>query len=94
MVQLIGERHNVVCISQYFEAYREELPGLWFHEYEGLEKVRVDYPIPGSGRYIVSPAQPQPGKKPASESGCCAKYLQLQIPNSSSIQVRYLLTTF
>ena len=40
-----------VCISrmekQYFEAYREKLPGLWFHEHEGLERVRVDSPIPG-----------------------------------------------
>ena len=47
-MQLIGERHNVVCISHYFEAYREKLPSLWFHEHEGLERVRVDYPIPGS----------------------------------------------
>jgi hypothetical protein len=37
-----------VCISHYFEAYREKLPSLWFHEHEGLERVRVDYPIPGS----------------------------------------------
>ena len=66
MVQLIGERHNVVCISQmekhYFEAYREKLPGLWFYEHEGLERV--------------------------------PNILQPQIPNTSSIQVRYLLTTF
>ena len=91
MVQLIGERHNVVCISQYFEAYREELPGLWFHEYEGLEKVRVDYPIPGSGRYIVSPAQPQPGQKPASESGCFASNPEY-FKHSGKISVDNLLS--
>jgi len=59
VVQLIGERHNGVWSTQiekqYQDKYGEKLPSLWFQEVEAINRIRVDCPIPGSGRYIVFP---------------------------------------
>jgi len=59
VVELIGERHNGVWSTQiekqYQDKYEEKLPSLWFQEVEAINRIRVDCPIPGSGRYIVFP---------------------------------------
>lgn len=59
VVQLIGERQNGVWSTQiekqYQDKYGEKLPSLWFQEVEAINRIRVDCPIPGSGRYIVFP---------------------------------------
>jgi len=62
VVELIGERHNGVWSTQiekqYQDKFGEKLPSLWFQEVEAINRIRVDCPIPGSGRYIVFPVQP------------------------------------
>ena len=59
VVQLIGDRQNGVWAAgieaQYTERWGEKLPSLWFQEVEAAARIRVDCPIPGSGRYIVFP---------------------------------------
>ena len=59
VVNLIGERQNGVWSTQiekqYQDKYGEKLPSLWFQEVEAINRIRVDCPIPGSGRYIVFP---------------------------------------
>merc|ERR1719481_1051916 len=61
VVELIGERHNGVWSTQiekqYQDKFGEKLPSLWFREVEAINRIRVDCPIPGSGRYIVFPIQ-------------------------------------
>ena len=59
VVELIGDRQNGVWAAgvetQYSERFKEKLPSLWFQEVEAAGRIRVDCPIPGSGRYIVFP---------------------------------------
>ena len=59
VVELIGDRQNGVWAAgietQYAERFNEKLPSLWFQEVEAAGRIRVDCPIPGSGRYIVFP---------------------------------------
>ena len=59
VVELIGERQNGVWSTQiekqYQDKFGEKLPSLWFQEVEAINRIRVDCPIPGSGRYIVFP---------------------------------------
>ena len=59
VVQLIGDRQNGVWSTQiekqYQDMFGERLPSLWFQEVEAINRIRVDCPIPGSGRYIVFP---------------------------------------
>jgi len=59
VVELIGDRQNGVWSAgieaQYVEKFGEKLPSLWFQEVEAVGRIRVDCPIPGSGRYIVFP---------------------------------------
>ena len=61
VVELIGERQNGVWSTQiekqYQDLFGEKLPSLWFQELEAINRIRVDCPIPGSGRYIVFPVQ-------------------------------------
>ena len=75
VVELIGERHNGVWSTQiekqYQDQYGEKLPSLWFQEVEAISRIRVDCPIPGSGRYIVFPctqAAPAPAPPRAESS--------------------------
>merc|ERR1712155_498914 len=72
VVELIGERQNGVWSTQiekqYQDKFGEKLPSLWFQEVEAINRIRVDCPIPGSGRYIVFPctqAAPAPAPAPA-----------------------------
>ena len=59
------------------DKYLEKLPSLWFQEVEAVGRIRVDCPIPGSGRYIVFPLlqaqQPQ-----RSEASPEASFSQMQ----------------
>ena len=59
VVTLIGDRQNGVWSTQiekqYQDMFGEKLPSLWFQEVEAINRIRVDCPIPGSGRYIVFP---------------------------------------
>ena len=59
VVELIGDRQNGMWSAgveeQYLERWGEKLPSLWFQEVEAEGRIRVDCPIPGSGRYIVFP---------------------------------------
>jgi len=69
VVDLIGERHNGIWSTQIEKQYQdmfpgEKLPSLWFQEVEALNRIRVDCPIPGSGRYIVFPVQPSQAPPP------------------------------
>ena len=56
---MIGERQNGVWSTQiekqYQDKFGEKLPSFWFQEVEAINRIRVDCPIPGSGRYIVFP---------------------------------------
>jgi len=70
VVELIGERQNGVWSTQiekqYQDKFGEKLPSLWFQEVEAINRIRVDCPIPGSGRYIVFPVVGQTVKTEAS----------------------------
>jgi len=62
VVELIGNRLNGVWSTQiekqYSDKYDEKLPSLWLEEVESMYMIRVESPIPGSGRYIVFPYTP------------------------------------
>ena len=70
VVELIGERQNGVWSTQiekqYQDKFGEKLPSLWFQEVEAINRIRVDCPIPGSGRYIVFPVQSSTSKSEGS----------------------------
>jgi len=62
VVELIGNRLNGVWSTQiekqYSDKFNEKLPSLWLEEVESMYMIRVESPIPGSGRYIVFPYTP------------------------------------
>ena len=64
---MIGDRQNGVWSTQiekqYQDKFGEKLPSLWFQEVEAINRIRVDCPIPGSGRYIVFPVVSGVGAK-------------------------------
>ena len=53
--------------KEYQAKFGEKLPSLWYQEAEALNKIRVDCPVLGSGRYIVFPAVPNLHKKEVSQ---------------------------
>ena len=72
--ELLGHRHNGVWSTQVEKEYQakfgERLPSLWYQEAEALNRIRVDCPVLGSGRYIVFPvaaAAPAARKDPSPE---------------------------
>ena len=67
VAELLGNRHNGVWSTQIEKEYQakftEKLPSLWYQEAGALNKIRVDCPVLGSGRYIVFPALASHPKK-------------------------------
>ena len=67
VAELLGNRHNGVWSTQVEKEYQakfgEKLPSLWYQEAGALNKIRVDCPVLGSGRYIVFPVAASHPKK-------------------------------
>jgi len=105
VVQLIGERQNGVWSTQiekqYQDTFGERLPSLWFQEVEAISRIRVDCPIPGSGRYIVfpvcrteaspdpDPAQPLPPLLPLPEDDLWDVFITF-VRSTSHISLRLI----
>ena len=82
VVELIGERQNGVWSTQiekqYQDKFGEKLPSLWFQEVEAINRIRVDCPIPGSGRYIVFPVVGGLKTEPSPDPPGLARLCQVQ----------------
>ena len=79
---MIGERQNGVWSTQiekqYQDKFGEKLPSLWFQEVEAMNRIRVDCPIPGSGRYIVFPVVGQTVRTETTPDPAQARLSQFQ----------------